>query len=116
VRRLLDRTPTAGQRLPFSATLDDAVAGLAHRYLRDPATHSVGPPKASPARLDRHLFVVDGGHKPAVVAELASGAERTLLFTRAKHGAGKDMIRRRTTTPVPGPPRTIGLASQRERV
>jgi superfamily II DNA/RNA helicase len=100
VRRLLDRTPAAGQRLLFSATLDDAVAGLADRYLRDPATHSVGPPKASPARLDHHLFVVDGGHKTAVVAELASGAERTLLFTRTKHGA-RNLARQLVASGIP---------------
>ena len=89
VRRLLDQTPRRGQRLLFSATLDDAVSGLASRYLRDPAVHSVDPLDSSPADLDHHLFTVETAHKAAVVAELASGAERSLLFTRTKHGARK---------------------------
>ena len=89
VRRLLDQTPADGQRLLFSATLDDAVTGLALRYLRDPATHAVDPPDASPEHLEHHLCIVDPGHKAAVVAELASGAGRSLLFTRTKHAARK---------------------------
>jgi superfamily II DNA/RNA helicase/cold shock CspA family protein len=89
VRRLLDQTPALGQRLLFSATLDDAVTELARRYLRDPATHAVDPPDSSPMDLEHHLFIVDPGHKAAVVAELASGAGRRLLFTRTKHAARK---------------------------
>ena len=89
VRRLLDRTPPAGQRLLFSATLDGAVAVLADRYLRDPAIHAIDRPDASPAHLDHHLFTVHAGDKAAVVAELASGAGRSLLFTRTKHAARK---------------------------
>ena len=89
VKRLLDRTPSKGQRLLFSATLDDAVRVLAERYLRDPATHSVDPLDASPSQLEHHLFTVQTAHKAAVVTELASGAGRSLLFTRTKHGARK---------------------------
>ena len=89
VRRLLDRTPATGQRLLFSATLDDAVTVLARRYLRDPAQHSVGAPGTPELSLDHHVFVVESGHRAAVVAELASGPRRSLLFTRTKRGARK---------------------------
>jgi superfamily II DNA/RNA helicase len=89
VRRILDRTPSVGQRLLFSATLDGAVKGLADRYLHDPVEHSVDAVDSAPALLDHHLFLVDHGDKAAVVAELASGSDRTLLFTRTKHGAKK---------------------------
>ncbi len=89
VRRLLDQTPPDGQRLMFSATLDAAVAGIADRYLHDPAEHSVDPPESSVELLEHHLFTVQTGDKAAVVAELAGGVDRTLLFTRTKHGARK---------------------------
>ncbi|HTH07813.1 MAG TPA: DEAD/DEAH box helicase, partial [Ilumatobacteraceae bacterium] len=89
VRRLLDQTPAGGQRLMFSATLDGAVAGIANRYLHDPAEHSVDPAEASTELLEHHLFTVQTGDKAAVVAELAAGVDRTLLFTRTKHGARK---------------------------
>ena len=89
VRKLLDRTPPAGQRLLFSATLDGAVSELARRYLRDPATHSVEPDGEAPDPVEHHLFIVDPGEKARVVSELASGPGRALLFTRTKHGARK---------------------------
>src|SRR4051794_41738740 len=43
VKRLMDRTPKAGQRLLFSATLDNGVDVLVKRYLSNPITHSVDP-------------------------------------------------------------------------
>jgi superfamily II DNA/RNA helicase len=41
VAALLGRIPGDAQHLLFSATLDDAVDTLVHRYLRDPVTHAV---------------------------------------------------------------------------
>jgi len=89
VTRLLDQTPSGTQRLLFSATLDKAVNALVQRYLDHPAVHSVDPPESSPVLLEHHLFNVQAGHKTAVVTELASGAGRSLLFTRTKHAARK---------------------------
>jgi superfamily II DNA/RNA helicase len=40
VRRILDRTPPRGQRMLFSATLDNGVDVLVTRYLDRPTTHS----------------------------------------------------------------------------
>jgi superfamily II DNA/RNA helicase len=89
VKKLLDRTPSAGQRLLFSATLDGGIDALVRRYLRDPVTHSVDKLDDPPPMLEHHAFTVEPGHKAAVVRELASGSERSLLFTRTKHGAKK---------------------------
>jgi len=89
VKKLLDRTPTDGQRLLFSATLDGGVDAVVRRYLRNPVTHSVDEVDAPPPMLEHHAFTVDPGHKAAVVRELASGVERSLLFTRTKHAAKK---------------------------
>ena len=44
VRRLLDATPPAGQRMLFSATLDHAADVLVRRFLDHPAEHAVDPP------------------------------------------------------------------------
>ncbi len=89
VKKLLDRTPAGGQRLLFSATLDGSIGALVRQYLRDPVTHSVDHLDAPPPMLEHHAFTVEPGHKAAVVRELASGVERSLLFTRTKHGARK---------------------------
>jgi superfamily II DNA/RNA helicase/cold shock CspA family protein len=115
VRRLLDQTPPRGQRLFFSATLDGAVHVLSSRYLRKPSTHSIDAADSSPPRLDHHLFTVREADKAAVVAELASGRSRSLLFTRTKHGARK-LARRLTATGIPAVDLHADLAQRaRER-
>jgi superfamily II DNA/RNA helicase len=89
VKRILDQTPAGGQRMLFSATLDRAVDTLVRRYLTNPVTHSVDSADATPPDLEHHAFTVTLEDKAAVVRELASGKERSLLFTRTKHAAKK---------------------------
>jgi len=89
VKRLLEQTPAGGQRLLFSATLDRAVDALVRRYLSHPVIHSVDALDSIPPELEHHTFSVTVSDKAAVVRELASGRERSLLFTRTKHGAKK---------------------------
>ena len=88
VRRLLDATPPEGQRLLFSATLDSAVDVLARRFLTRPARHSVDG-ASTPAQITHHLLTVTPADRVPVVATLASGDNRVLIFTRTKHGAQK---------------------------
>ncbi len=89
VKRILDQTPAGGQRMLFSATLDRAVDLVVRRYLTNPVTHSVDSADCTPPDLEHHAFTVTPADKAAVVRELASGKERTLLFTRTKHAAKK---------------------------
>ncbi len=89
VQRLLDQTPSQGQRLLFSATLDRAIDALVRRYLTDPVTHAVDAVNEAPVELTHHVLAVTHDDKQAIVRELASGHERSLLFTRTKHGAKK---------------------------
>jgi superfamily II DNA/RNA helicase len=86
VRRLLEATPPEGQRLLFSATLDSAVDVLARRFLTRPARHSVDG-ASPPAQIIHHLLTVTPADRVEVVATLASGGNRVLIFTRTKHGA-----------------------------
>ncbi len=89
VKRLLDKTPAKGQRLLFSATLDNGVDVLVDRYLDSPVMHSVDPAESPVPDMEHHVLCVDRENKPAIVQALASGRERTLLFTRTKHTAKK---------------------------
>jgi superfamily II DNA/RNA helicase len=89
VRRILDATPSGGQRLLFSATLDNEVDVLVRTYLQSPATHSVPDDQAVLVPIDHHVLTVHATDKAQVVRELASGQQRALLFTRTKHGARK---------------------------
>jgi superfamily II DNA/RNA helicase len=86
VRRLLDMTPAGGQRMLFSATLDAAVDVLARRFMKRPASHDVGPAEA-PVTLTHHLLTVAPADRVAVVAALAGGSARSIVFTRTKHAA-----------------------------
>jgi superfamily II DNA/RNA helicase len=86
VRRLLDMTAREGQRMLFSATLDSAVDILARRFMNNPARHDIDPVKA-PAAMVHHLLTVAPGDRSGVVAALAGGSGRSLVFTRTKHAA-----------------------------
>ena len=100
VRRLLDATPARSQRLLFSATLDGDVDVLVRRYLDDPRVHSVDEPSGSVPDMKHRLVTVRAQHKRAIVHEMLSGTERTLAFTRTKHGA-RALARRLTEAGIP---------------
>ncbi|BCW60366.1 DEAD/DEAH box helicase [Paenarthrobacter nicotinovorans] len=90
VKKLMDMTPTQGQRLLFSATLDNGVDKLVNRYLSNPLTHSVDDPQAAVTTMEHHVLVVnDQTVKKQLIVELASGAGRRVLFMRTKHHARK---------------------------
>lgn len=90
VKRLLDTTPAQGQRLLFSATLDNGVDKIVQRYLSQPVTHSVDEPKAAVSTMEHHvLAVADQNVKKQLIVELASGTGRRVLFMRTKHHARK---------------------------
>ncbi|MGY5882655.1 DEAD/DEAH box helicase [Modestobacter lacusdianchii] len=100
VKRLLDRTPKVGQRLLFSATLDNGVDVLVKRYLSSPTTHSVDPAVAPVSTMTHHVFRVDPADKGEIVKQLASGLGRSVLFTRTKHQA-KKLAKQLTAAGVP---------------
>ena len=99
VRRLLDMTPAQGQRMLFSATLDAAVDVLARRFMNHPARHDVGPIEA-PAAMVHHLLTVEASDRVGVVAALAGGSGRSLVFTRTKHAAHR-LARQLATSGIP---------------
>ncbi|MEV0713784.1 DEAD/DEAH box helicase [Asanoa sp. NPDC050611] len=100
VKRLLDQTPRAGQRLLFSATLDAAVDALVRRYLTDPVTHSVDSPLSPVRKMTHHVLHVRSQDRLAVLTDLTAAPGRTLVFTRTKRGA-KTLTRRLVAGGVP---------------
>jgi len=90
VTRILAATPAGGQRLLFSATLDNGVDKLVRRFLRNEVLHSVDELNAPVAAMTHHVFHVAGVQaKKELVHRLASGTGRRILFMRTKHHARK---------------------------
>lgn len=90
VTRILDKTPQGGQRLLFSATLDNGVDKLVRRYLQNEVLHSVDEAHSPVAAMTHHVFeVADTDAKNDLVKTLASGTGRRILFMRTKHHAKK---------------------------
>jgi len=100
VKRIMDRTPKVGQRMLFSATLDNGVDVLVKRYLSSPVTHSVDPAVAPVSTMTHHVLQVQNADKAEVVRQLASGLGRSVLFTRTKHQA-KKLAKQLTAQGVP---------------
>ena len=90
VTRILAATPTGGQRLLFSATLDNGVDKLVNRFLRNEVLHSVDGLNSPVSAMTHHVFHVAGAQaKKELVHRLASGTGRRILFLRTKHEARK---------------------------
>ena len=100
VRRLLSRTPEDSQRLLFSATLDGEVDRVVKQFMHSPVTHSVDKASEPIPDMTHHVFTVEPADRTAVVQELASGRERSMLFTRTKHAARK-LSRQLTSAGIP---------------
>jgi superfamily II DNA/RNA helicase len=101
VTRILAATAETGQRLLFSATLDNGVDKLVKRFLRNPVSHSVDELDAPPPAMTHHVFHVAGlQDKKDLVQLLASGTGRRILFLRTKHQARK-LARQLTESGVP---------------
>jgi superfamily II DNA/RNA helicase len=90
VTRILAATPSGGQRMLFSATLDNGVDKLVTRFLRNQVLHSVDEANTPVAAMTHHVFHVSGADaKRELVHRLASGTGRRILFMRTKHQARK---------------------------
>jgi superfamily II DNA/RNA helicase len=90
VTRILAATPPTGQRLLFSATLDNGVDKLVKRFLRNHVMHSVDEANTPVPEMTHHVFHVESaGAKKELVERLASGTGRRILFMRTKHQARK---------------------------
>ncbi len=100
VRRLLDQTPKGGQRMLFSATLDNAIDVLVKRFLVNPAVHEADSAQSPVAKMDHHVLHVERDLRLPVLIDLVSAPGRTVVFTRTKYGA-KALARQLNKNGVP---------------
>jgi superfamily II DNA/RNA helicase len=100
VSRLLRATPPDGQRMLFSATLDKDVDVLVRRFLSEPARHAVDPVAAASDVMVHRVLTVAPADRVSVVAALAGGKNRSLIFTRTRRSAHR-LARQLTAAHVP---------------
>lgn len=101
VTRILDKTPSGGQRLLFSATLDNGVDKLVRRFLHNEVLHSVDEANSPVAAMTHHVFETESVESKRVLVEkLASGTGRRILFMRTKHHA-KKLAKQLTAAGIP---------------
>ncbi|WP_353987262.1 DEAD/DEAH box helicase [Ruicaihuangia caeni] len=101
VTRIMNATPAGGQRLLFSATLDNGVDKLVKRFLRNEVLHSVDEANSPVAAMTHHVFMAETAEaKTQLVRTLASGTGRRILFMRTKHQA-KKLARQLTQSGIP---------------
>lgn len=84
VQRILRMTKEGGQRLLFSATLDQGVASLVDEFLHDPSVHEVAGEDQASGTIDHRVLLIEQRDKRAIVAQLSKGDDRTLVFTRTR--------------------------------
>ncbi|GGC64196.1 DEAD/DEAH box helicase [Hoyosella rhizosphaerae] len=88
VTRIMTATPSDGQRLLFSATLDNGINTLVKRFLKNAVMHSVDEANSPVAAMTHHIFEVDSAdEKKRLINALAAGTGRRILFMRTKHHA-----------------------------
>ncbi|GCD90340.1 RNA helicase [Nocardioides sp. LS1] len=100
VRRIMDKTPADGQRLLFSATLDNAINVLVKRFLSQPVTHEADSAQSPISTMDHHVLHLSRENRVPVLVDLTSAPGRTVVFTRTKHGA-KALTRQLNKSGVP---------------
>ena len=92
LKRIVQLIPEKRQTLFFSATMPKAIKELADRYLTNPAEVAVTPVAKTADRVDQRVVHVNQAEKTALLTlffQREKAAERTLVFSRTKHGADK---------------------------
>ncbi len=89
VEWIMRKVPNDRQTLLFSATLDREVDVLVRRYMHDPVLHEVVSEEADVEDMLHRFLKVHELDRIKVLAAIASGVSRTMVFVRTKRGADK---------------------------
>ncbi|WP_395623114.1 DEAD/DEAH box helicase [Sphingomonas daechungensis] len=91
LKRIVALVPAKRQTLFFSATMPRAIKELADKYLTNPAEVAVTPVAKTADRIGQAVVMVNQPEKTALLTIFLQSekTERTLVFSRTKHGADK---------------------------
>jgi superfamily II DNA/RNA helicase len=88
ITEILSETPSDGQRLLFSATLDGDVEQLIKRWMHDPVTHDVTGGD-EPVRMEHIALNIPPNAKYQLATRIANREGRTIAFVRTKLAADR---------------------------
>lgn len=90
IKQVLDMAPKERQILLFSATMPQAIAQIAAKYMTMPLRIEVAPAGTSATNVEQEVFIVGRNAKIQLLDKLLTENDgTTLVFSRTKHGARK---------------------------
>jgi ATP-dependent RNA helicase RhlE len=91
VRKIVRELPKQKQTLFFSATMPSQIADLANSILKNAVKVEVTPVSSTAEKIDQSVYFVNKRDKQSLLVHLLKEKriQRTLVFTRTKHGADK---------------------------
>jgi ATP-dependent RNA helicase RhlE len=102
LKRIVALVPRQRQTLFFSATMPKSIRQLADAYCTNPAEIAVTPAATTVERIAQSVTHVNQAEKAALLTLFLqkTGLERTLVFSRTKHGADK-IVRQLAASNIP---------------
>jgi ATP-dependent RNA helicase RhlE len=91
VKKLIRQLPKQKQTLLFSATMPPQIAELAGSLLQSPVRVEVAPVSSTAEKIEQSVYFVPKKNKQSLLVHLLNelNIQRTLVFTRTKHGADR---------------------------
>ncbi|WP_312789482.1 DEAD/DEAH box helicase [Sphingobacterium sp.] len=91
IKKILAKIPTKRQTLFFSATMPPNIRKFAHGILHKPVEVDVTPVSSTAEKVNQSVYLVEKKDKIKLLTGLLKKLknERTIVFSRTKHGADK---------------------------
>lgn len=101
IKRILGKVPAERQTLLFSATIPIAIRKFAATILHKPSEINVTPQSSTAETVDQSVYFVEKEEKVELLKELLEDKDidRSLVFTRTKHGANR-LVKRLSKTGI----------------
>ena len=90
IKKILQKVPEKRQTLFFSATMPKSIRKFANTILQQPKEINVTPVSSTAETIQQSVYFVEKPEKELLLVKLLKeNSERTLVFTRTKHGANR---------------------------
>lgn len=91
IKKVIREIPSRRQTLFFSATMPPPIAKLAASLLYKPVEVAVAPVSSTAEKIEQAIYMVHKGDKQKLLVHLVHDKklDRSLVFTRTKHGADR---------------------------